>query len=77
MRDSLLWLDALPHGTHAFLVEKPISESVLNTRVKDLSRDEKLASGVEDLWRRWRSHPWRSIGDYSTRSLVRAMLRVL
>jgi hypothetical protein len=40
-----------------------------------LSRDERLRTGVEDLWRRWRSHPWRSTGDYSTRSLVRAMLR--
>jgi Domain of unknown function (DUF3854) len=41
-----------------------------------LSRDERLAAGVEDLWRRWRSHPWRSTGDYSTRSLVRALLRI-
>src|SRR5215218_166725 len=40
-----------------------------------LSRDERLSAGVEDLWRRWRSHPWRTTGEYSARSLVRAMLR--
>jgi hypothetical protein len=42
MRDSLRWLDALPYGTHVFLVEEPIAESVLNTRVKDLSPEVKL-----------------------------------
>jgi hypothetical protein len=43
MRDSLRWIDALPYATHVFLVERPIPDSVLETRVKDLPADRKLA----------------------------------
>jgi hypothetical protein len=42
MRDSLRWLDAIPAGTHAFLVEKPIPDKVLAMSVKDLPAASKL-----------------------------------
>lgn len=43
MRESLRWIESLPYGTHVFAVERPIPEHVLNTKVKDLPPDEKLA----------------------------------
>lgn len=43
MRDSLRWIDAVPHCTHMFLVERPIPAELLEISVwHDLGADEQL-----------------------------------
>jgi hypothetical protein len=40
-----------------------------------MSRDDRLRADVEDLWRRWRGHKWRTQGDYTARSILRVLIR--
>lgn len=43
MRDSLRWLDAMPWGSHVFLVEREIPERLLEISVeRDIPTEEKL-----------------------------------
>ena len=42
--DSLRWIDALPFGSHVFLVEHPIPEHLFTAELRrDVDDDEKLA----------------------------------
>jgi len=43
MRDSLRWIDAMPYGSHVFLLERPIPEELIGMDVRhDLSDERKV-----------------------------------
>jgi DNA-binding transcriptional ArsR family regulator len=39
-----------------------------------LSQDDNLRGAIEGLWQRWRAQTWCTRGDYSARSIFRALL---
>ena len=40
-----------------------------------LTRNEKLRAAISSLWSRWREREYRTTGDYTDRSIMRALIR--
>jgi len=62
-------------GTVAELLLMARPFEPVDVRRERLSRDEALRLTTGDLWRRWRAQIWSTKGDYSARSIFRALIR--
>ena len=59
-------LEELEHSAHPY--------SPTNIATERLSRDEKLRAAILTLWSRWREREYRTTGDYTDRSILRALI---